>query len=299
MNGIGRSKYGNMLNLIQRWCLRGDRIVDVGCADGYLLHELEVAGYNQLIGVEPSEQSTVGLLNGLDILRDYFSPYMFKDSSVDCFVLMHVFEHFDDPFSMLDIMKRKLTADGHIILEMPYFSGEHHQHLYYYNLTFLKRLCADKGLNINLIEIDRDTETLRVVLGKTGYNSHVESFEKPVDILDKCLRMNMNYLLKIERINELIRRKKQIVWWGAGSTSVIFLNQIERNSYFPSMMTIVDGDKNKWEKYIPVINQKVYPYTILSNQIVDNMIVASSFSNEIKQTLVKNNISVNDMEVFV
>ena len=299
MDGIGHSKYKNILETIKRSCGQGDKIVDIGCADGYLLHQLKQIGYTNLLGVEPSILSGVGRENGLEIIKGYFSPDIFDDGTVDCFILMHVFEHFDNPFLMLEMMKQKLSPKGKILLEVPYFSGEHHQHLFFYNLIFLKRLCSDIGLTISNIEIDDDTKTLRVILDKTDIFIDISILERPVDILDLCLRKNKEYQNKIVQINFLLREKKNIVWWGAGSTSVIYLNQVDQNILKEAKLTVIDGDKNKWGLYIPIINAMVWPFTILKDKQIDKLIVASSFAGEIKETLRLNNISVNNMETFV
>jgi hypothetical protein len=251
------------------------------------------------MGIEPSVLSDVGRSNGLEVIRAYFSPDIFKDESVDCFILMHVFEHFEDPFLMLKTMKQKLSSGGKIIIEVPYFSGEHHQHLFFYNLTFLKRLCFDIGLYINSVEIDDDTETLRIVLNRFNNGLDINALERPVDILDLCLRKNTEYKKRVERINELLQSKEKIVWWGAGSLSVVYLNQINCNILDDCKITIVDGDKNKWGMYIPIINKEVHPFSIFNEKEIENLIIASSFAGEIKETLKFNNISVKNMETFI
>jgi hypothetical protein len=62
---------------------------------------------------------------------------------------------------------------------------------------------------------------------------------------------------------------------------------------------VIDGDKNKWGLYIPVINLKVIPFTVLKNRKIDYLIIASSFSDEICETLRINDIFAKRVEVFV
>jgi SAM-dependent methyltransferase len=148
MSGIGQTKYGSILKTIKRHCSMEEKIVEIGCSEGYLLYQLQQHGYKDLTGIEPGPQSEIAKSNGLNVIEGYFETDTFVDESVDCFVMMHVFEHFRNPFSILESIKKQLSPVGKIIIEVPYFSGYYHQHLFFYNFSFLRKLCSDKNLKI-------------------------------------------------------------------------------------------------------------------------------------------------------
>jgi hypothetical protein len=221
---------------------------------------------------------------------------------VDCFVMMHVFEHFQDPFTILESIKKKLSSMGKIIMEVPYFSGYYHQHLFFYSLTFLRRLCSDKNLKIVGLDLDIAGETLRVVmthLSNNRYEEKITDLERPGDILGLSSKKVADFGSKVTRIKSLLLNKRRVFWWGAGSSSVIYLSQIEKDILENTALTVIDGDKNKWGLYIPVINLKVIPFTVLKNRKIDYLIIASSFSDEICETLRINDIFAKRVEVFV
>lgn len=64
-------------------------------------------------------------------------------------------------------------------------------------------------------------------------------------------------------------------------------------------LTVIDGGRNKWGLCIPVINLKVIPFTVLKNRKIDYLIIASEFSDEIRETLTINDILAKSIEVFV
>ena len=104
---------------------------------------------------------------------------------------------------------------------------------------------------------------------------------------------------KILKMNNLFFEQKSIFWWGAGSSSVIFLNQIDKDILRKIDLTIVDGDSNKWHNCFPGLNMEVQPFTILKERQVDLLVIASELYGEILATIRKNNILAKKIEVLV
>lgn len=300
LNGIGSTKYEDMLNLAREYCSKNERIVEIGCSDGYLLKSLKDQGYRNLTGIEPGPQADTAQSLGLNVIKGYFNKDVFFDNSVECFIMMHVFEHFLDPFSIIESMKKQLSLNGKMIIEVPYFTGYHHQHLFFYNLTFLKRLCSEKGLRIVGININESHNTLGVVVVHLENASYKEAqiSENPVDIIKLSSTQLEKFKEKVNKINTLLQGKEKVYCWGAGSLSVIFLNQIDKDILKNTEIVVVDGDKNKWGLHIPGLNFVVQPFTILNAKTIENLIIASSHFKEIQNTINENNISVGSIEVL-
>jgi len=298
LNKIGHTKYINMLETIRRYCKKDDKLVEIGCSEGYLLSTLQQEGYTDLTGIEPGPQAVEARKLGLNVVHSYFDDKTFIGKAIDSFILMHVFEHFADPFPILKAMKKQLAISGKIIIEVPYFTGYHHQHLFFYNLTFFKKMCSDNKLKI--IYANMEDDALRVVITDSRNMACGE-----VSVLgdrDEVKKMALNQKKELEnkilKLNRLFLEKKNIFWWGAGSASVFFLNQIDENIVRRADLTIVDGDRNKWGKYIPGLNIKVEQFNILRDKKVELLIIASQLHNEISATIKEHNFSVNKIEVF-
>jgi SAM-dependent methyltransferase len=297
MNGIGETKYISMINTLRKYFSKNDKILEIGCSEGYLLKKLRDFGYKNLSGVEPGPQADVAKKVGFNIIKEYFDEENIKEK-YDGFYLMHVFEHFPNPFVTLAAMKNLLNDNGKIIIEVPNFQGYHHQHLFFYNLYFMDKLCKDNELKI--IEYSIEKDALRVVIVKKenirfneiNYMFNKEGFIKSLDMYYQ------DFNNKVKKVNEIVKNNKDIYWWGAGSSSVIYLNQIEKNLDYKSNIIVVDGDKNKEGLYIPGVNLKVNSFAILENKEISTLVVASSFYEEIKNTMKNFNINAKHIDII-
>ena len=299
MRNIGNTKYTGMIETLKKYYCKDDKLVEIGCSEGYLLNMLKKEGYTDLTGIEPGPQADQARKLGLRVINSYFNKDTPIGGTVDGFFLMHVFEHFSDPFAILRAMKKQLSSSGKLIIEVPYFSGYHHQHLFFYNLIFLRKLCADNDMKI--VDINVNDEILRVVITHLTDKTYKEAAiaENPDKI--KALASNLNNSFKSEtsRLCDLLLEHTTVFWWGAGSSSVIFLNQIPKDILNKIDLTVIDGDENKWQKYIPGLNVKVQSFDVLKGKSVDLVIIASQLHKEIITTIRENNISVKKIEVFV
>lgn len=303
MFGIGREKSKNISKTVIKHCNIEDKIVEIGCYDGYLLYTLKEKGYKNLLGIEPSKAADIAVEKGINVIKDFFSEKINIPFKVDCFILSHVFEHLPSPIQTLKVLKSFLSEKGKIIIEVPYMDGYHHQHLYFFSIGSVKRLCDIVGLSIADAEIDTYFEqgpVIRVVITHSKnepYNNpfHIETLEE----IEKMAYEKFNaYKIKIQKLKNIISKNKRIYWWGAGSSSVIFLNALK--DYLNEVnaeVIVIDGDPNKWGKCIPSIGLEVRSYKEFSDKELSMVIIASQFYREIINTLEINRIHVNSMEV--
>lgn len=300
MNNIGHTKYYGMLDTIESFVSPEQKVVEIGCSEGYILYNLQKRGFTNLLGIEPGPQSKSVEELGIEVMKNYFDLNTFKSGEIDAFVLMHVFEHFPDPFTILEAMKKQLSEDGKIIIEVPNFYGYHHEHLFFYNSPFMHRLAKEKGLKIIDEAIDTTKFILRIVLTHSenkNYKEVAQSVTKE-DIIKTADELKRTFEQKVKEANELLEGKKEIYWWGAGSASVIFLNQIKAEILENITLHIIDGDKAKWNSFIPGIEVKVSAFTDLEGREIEELVIASSFYNEIQETLKKHNIKAKNIAIF-
>lgn len=294
-SNIGHTKYNEIINLIEKYTNRNEKIVEIGCSEGYILYTLQEHGYSNLLGIEPSPQAEIAKNKGINVVKSYFDDNLLEDGIIDCFILMHVFEHFQDPFAILRTMLRKLKPQGKIILEIPNFGGFRHDHLFFYTDNFFNKLAEDFSLKI----IYKNANTvIRIVLTPQA-NSLLEAPPQAMGNFstDRNLAQE-NFNKKVVKLNEIFKINDTIVWWGAGGTSVIFLNQVEPALINTSNLYVIDGDVNKWGTFLPGPNIEVKSYVDLSGKTIQTLVVASNFYNEIKQTLEKYDILVENTYIF-
>lgn len=300
LQGIGCSKYSGMIATLKKFCKKTDKIVEIGCSEGYLLNLLQQDGYRNLIGIEPGPQAATAETMGISVIRDYYTESTFLKNDVDVFFLMHVFEHFSDPFTILDTMIGQLNNGGRIIIEVPDFDGYCHQHLFYYNVPFFKQLCRDK--NLKIAELTQEMAAIRLVLVRENDPSFqgIEIAEDKKDILERALHIQSRFQENTNDAESILSQNTgmTVYWWGAGSASVILLNQIDSDILKKVNLVIIDGDPSKVGTIIPGLNIPVHSADILQGRHIETLIIASSFFREIEDEIQRRGFNVRTIRVL-
>lgn len=278
--GIGQTKFDGMVATLKKTFYPKDRIVEIGCADGYMLDQLRRLGYENLTGIEPGPQGQEAAARGLKVIRSYFDSSVFPEQSIDGFCLMHTFEHLTDPFAALRAMKRCLSRNGSIVIEVPNFDVFHHEHLYFYSASFMRKLAREQELKIAGLELD---PFLRIVLAPRD-DPRPEAGLAGEDVPGLALQRQEFFKATIRSLNQLMDRYtgKTVYWWGAGSQTVLYLNQLDLKTV---QLEIVDGDEKKCGSFIPGVNLPVKSCRTLAGRTVDCLVIASMFQTEIRETM--------------
>lgn len=302
LHGIGTSKYIDMFELLQSNFSIQDKIVEIGCSEGYLLKLLHEKGYENLTGIEPGPQAETAMKHGVRVIKDYFDENTFENELFDGFYLMHVFEHFENPFRILDLMVKNLRATGKIIIEVPYFFEDqpHHQHLYFYNKLFMKKLTEDRKLKIIYQSVSMKAIRFVIAFENNMSYKEINDIEDPQELIKSVSESCNKFTSIVKKLEVLIKScsSEKLYWWGAGSLSVIYLNQIDKKLLDEVEIVIVDGDSSKIGCYMPGVNIKVKSFMELKDVEIEKMVIASSFYKEILETMTKHNILVKNIEVI-
>lgn len=109
-------------------------VVEVGSNDGSFLQILRGKGYQNLIGVEPSQHlSAKAKKNGIKTYTTYFNidtsqTITQENGKADIIICRHTLEHIPDPLSFLQACGSLLSSSGTIYLECPDSNTLFHQH---------------------------------------------------------------------------------------------------------------------------------------------------------------------------
>ncbi|MGK2877386.1 MAG: class I SAM-dependent methyltransferase [Solirubrobacterales bacterium] len=96
------------------------RIFEVGAASGFFLDEARKAGY-EVSGVEPAPGVAEYARErfGLDVTTGFLEDAELPEASFDAICAFHVLEHIHNPLDVLKDIRRSLTDEGHLLLEIP------------------------------------------------------------------------------------------------------------------------------------------------------------------------------------
>jgi 2-polyprenyl-3-methyl-5-hydroxy-6-metoxy-1,4-benzoquinol methylase len=103
---------------------RNARILDVGCAAGFMLHDVRGLGYQNVSGFEPDEKlAAIGRANGLEISSGISTTEFLAKHvcAFDVILLMDVLEHMPkgEQIDLLAAIYRSLKPGGRIICSVP------------------------------------------------------------------------------------------------------------------------------------------------------------------------------------
>ncbi len=97
------------------------RVLDVGCGTGSITQQIRDDRHCEVVGLEPhQERAKTATERGLEVLASELSETLLvKLGRFDVIVFADVLEHLSDPKSVLDIAKKFLNPDGHILASVP------------------------------------------------------------------------------------------------------------------------------------------------------------------------------------
>ncbi len=101
--------------------VRGKRVLDIACGEGYGASALGKAGAISVVGVDVSHEvcEHARLKYGLDARQGDARAIPLPDGSVDLVVSFETIEHVDDPGRFIDECARVLAFDGAMVVSTP------------------------------------------------------------------------------------------------------------------------------------------------------------------------------------
>lgn len=156
----------------------GSTVVEIGSNDGFLLDQLQKAGF-QVLGVDPSPAMA-------ELARERGIATDVKLFSLECaeairsrlaekpalIIGNNVFNHANDPIDFARGIKSLLAKDGTFVFELPYwlrsvsqrkFDQIYHEHVSYFTVSYARNLFAEVGMQlVHAEEVDYHGGSIRV-----------------------------------------------------------------------------------------------------------------------------------------
>src|SRR5258708_2242795 len=159
-----RREFARTVAFIRRWC-DGGRLLEIGCAYGFFLHEAKK--YFDVSGIELAADAAIYCQrSGLSVLPGAVDETtLHRDVKVDIIVMLDVIEHLPDPRGTLVLLSRHLSPGGIIVITTGDFgsvaarlSGRYWrlmtppQHLWFFSRDSIIRLAESLGLRIERVD---------------------------------------------------------------------------------------------------------------------------------------------------
>uniref|UniRef100_UPI0040279343 class I SAM-dependent methyltransferase n=1 Tax=Candidatus Wunengus sp. YC65 TaxID=3367701 RepID=UPI0040279343 len=287
-----KDHYAQLANyLTTRFLLKeGDRVVDVGCNDGILLHGYS-SPYLVKIGVEPSKLAEIAKAAGMEVVNAFFSREVAKSmlngyGTAKLITATNVFAHVDDIKSFVEGVVLLLADNGVFVIEAPYlidlidhtlFDTIYHEHLCYLSLTPMVRFLSQHDLEVFDVErvaFGASGPAIRVfVRKKTAGRQIQDSVPKVLTAEERWgvgrIECYMSYAEKVENLKRSVLRiiedlrssGAHIGGYGAPAKGNTLLN------YFGITSSTIDciAETNKLKQglytpgsHIPVVNEEEF-----------------------------------------
>ncbi len=160
-----------------------DLVIEIASNDGSLLKNFRAHGVKTL-GIEPARNlAAVASAAGIPTINEFFDATLAESLKSDypparVVVANNVLAHVDDPLGFLDGCRRLVSENGVITIEVPYvrellnrleYDTVYHEHLSYFSVTSLLRLCEQVGLSVAHVDHQRvHGGSLRLYLSKAS-----------------------------------------------------------------------------------------------------------------------------------
>jgi SAM-dependent methyltransferase len=283
--------------VINRYGLRGKRIVEIGCGSGDFLRLLCAAGNNGE-GYDPSQPTSRSAAGrgSVEIIGRNFAAEDARGADFVC--CRHVLEHLPEPIDLLRQLRESIAikADAVVFFEVPngLFTLDRlsiwdiiYEHVSYFTPSSLVRAFHGAGFSVYRAESAFDDQYLWVEARFDGQASPSASPKRPPDALYSSF--SARFAEKVaewrQRINELRSDRRHVVIWGAGAKGVMFLNLL-RVSTGAGVDWVVDINPRKHGHFVPLMGQRIAgPDCLLQNPPDLVIVMNPEYEREIRSTI--------------
>ncbi|MBL6858007.1 MAG: NAD-dependent epimerase/dehydratase family protein [Pelagibacteraceae bacterium] len=292
-------------------------IIDIGSNDGVALKPFKDLGFKKILGIEPAKNlAKLANKNKIKTFNGFLENKNLKKikKNADLILASNVFAHSDKLREMADCMLKLLSNSGTIIIEVQYlmntlqdltFDNIYHEHYNYWSLTSLVNFFNQFNSTIYKVErIDTHGGSIRIYI-KKGKKTKIETSVKRLlkqeenfgikkyktyqDFGNKINRLKDNV---IKNINELKKKHKKIVGFGAPAKATTALNFFGVSK---QIECVLEDNKLKHNKFIPGVLIPIKDKKFLKEKDALILVLAWNFFNEIK----KNNSNLSNKFVNI
>lgn len=289
-------------SLVDRYGLRGGRVLEVGCGQGRFLQMLVGAGAEGGVGYDPSfdpERAFVDT-DAVQIHPEPFPPEEPRER-VDLICSRHVLEHVFEPTSFVREIRPygSISPEAGVFAEVPNgrFMFEDlaiwdliYEHFSYFSAHSLAELFAGTGLAVDRVYSAYSNQFLCLegrVAGTSGADDPNGGGEDRDEFLRRLRTFEDRFDRKrtgwADRLRRFRRRGWDVVLWGAGSKAVSFVNLIDSER---TVSRLVDVNPRKHGRYVAGTGHEIVAPQALAGRPADVVVIMNPvYRNEIEETL--------------
>lgn len=286
--------------LIDRYGLRGKRIVEIGCGKGDFLRLLCAQGNNRGFGFDRSfepERGRETRPEDVFFFQDFYDGEYARRCRPDFICFRHVLEHIPHPLDFLGALRRSLDERQDVALycEVPnaLFTLKGlgiwdliYEHCAYFSLNSLIAMFSRAGFDVIAGEESFGGQFIWVEARPGAGRSEITLAAQQAPALVRpyadafASQYRANVQAWRERLTDMKREGRRAVVWGAGSKGVTFLNVL--NDHVADIRYVVDLNPHKQGRYVGGTGQQVVsPEFLLGCPATDVIVMNPLYLDEI------------------
>ncbi|MEM7426849.1 MAG: methyltransferase domain-containing protein [Pseudomonadota bacterium] len=284
--------------LVNRFELRGKRIVEIGCGDAYFLKRLAELGGNECIGIDPTivREGEFETASGrVTLIRDYFGP-AHQGHEADFVCCLSVFEDIPRPGPFLQaayaLASRRDAPlyfevfNGWRALEAQEVWSVNYEQCNYFSLDSLQSIFARNGFSVEAASTCYEGDQYIFVEARPGEKQVADpAVAEDRTVPGALLAFGEAFRKKLAWWNaELAQARRggeRVVVWGTGAKGITFLNALDDPE---AIQFVAEINPDKQGKYVPGTGQKIVPPEFLAEYRPHKVIITNAlYEDEMRE----------------
>ncbi len=236
------------LRLIDRFDLRGKKVLEIGCGKGEFLMLLCELGNNRGVGFDPAyvpERNVSPAAERVEFVRDFYSE-KYADTSADFVCCKMTLEHIKPTGQFVGMVRRAIgdRPDTIVFFQIPdatrivrecAFEDVYYEHCSYFSPCSLGRLFRNQGFEVLGMATEYADQYLTIeakpVAGPPSPPADDEGLAELTAFVDGfAAKLQKATSIWQERLSRYGVQGQKVVLWGSGSKGVAFLSTLSAES---------------------------------------------------------------------